>query len=40
MAFDAEPDQHHVVKLSACMSDFRMDYSPLFRKSGLQRAKA
>ena len=31
-AFDAEPDQHHVVKLSACMSDFRMDYSPFFEE--------
>ena len=30
MAFDAEPDQHHVDELSACMSDFRMDYSPFF----------
>jgi hypothetical protein len=31
-AFDAEPDQHHVVKLSASMSDFRMDYSPFFEE--------
>lgn len=31
-AFDAQPDQHHVVKLSACMSDFRMDYSPSFEE--------